>query len=240
MIDKQSGIPIYIQIQAEIKQKIEAGVWQVGTAIPAERQLAEMFHVSRMTVRQAIQGLVDDNILQRRVGAGTFIAEKKLTERLEAVTSFTNLMLQAGKKPSTRIVSYGIRPASTQEQEALAIPEKSNVMKIERIRYGDSVPILFEVATIPENIAALLTKEDIMNSLYEAVETKIGQQIGEAEQIMEAALVSEKVAPYLDVKLGSPVMKLRQITFLEDGRPFEFTRSQYVGSRFQFVAKVKQ
>ncbi|WP_088809101.1 MULTISPECIES: GntR family transcriptional regulator [Listeria] len=240
MIDKQSGIPIYIQIQAEIKQKIEAGVWQVGTAIPAERQLAEMFHVSRMTVRQAIQGLVDDNILQRRVGAGTFIAEKKLTERLEAVTSFTNLMLQAGKKPSTRIVSYGIRPASTQEQEALAIPEKSNVMKIERIRYGDSVPILFEVATIPENIAALLTKEDIMNSLYEAVETKIGQQIGEAEQTMEAALVSEKVAPYLDVKLGSPVMKLRQITFLEDGRPFEFTRSQYVGSRFQFVAKVKQ
>ncbi|EUJ59002.1 GntR family transcriptional regulator [Listeria fleischmannii] len=240
MIDKQLGIPIYIQIQTEIKQKIEAGVWQVGTAIPAERQLAEMFHVSRMTVRQAIQGLVDDNILQRRVGAGTFIAEKKLTERLEAVTSFTNLMLQEGKKPSTRIVSYGIRPASTQEQEALGIPEKSNVMKVERIRYGDMVPILYEVAAIPEYIASLLTKEDIMNSLYEAVETKIGKQIGEAEQTMEASLVSEKVAPFLDVKLGSPVMKLRQITYLEDGRPFEFTRSQYVGSRFQFVAKVKQ
>lgn len=116
MIDKQSGIPIYIQIQSEIKKKMEDGVWKVGTSIPAERQLAEMFHVSRMTVRQAIQGLVDDNILQRRVGAGTFIAEKKLTERLEAVTSFTNLMLQEGKVPSTRIVSYGIRPASTQEQ----------------------------------------------------------------------------------------------------------------------------
>lgn len=150
MIDKQSGIPIYIQIQSEIKKKMEDGVWKVGTSIPAERQLAEMFHVSRMTVRQAIQGLVDDNILQRRVGAGTFIAEKKLTERLEAVTSFTNLMLQEGKVPSTRIVSYGIRPASTQEQEALQLPENSNVMKIERIRYGDRVPILYEVAAIPE------------------------------------------------------------------------------------------
>ncbi|EUJ31522.1 GntR family transcriptional regulator [Listeria floridensis FSL S10-1187] len=240
MIDKKSGIPIYMQIQAEIKQKIEAGVWQVGTSIPAERQLAEMFHVSRMTVRQAIQGLVDDNILQRRVGAGTFIAEKKLTERLEAVTSFTNLMLQEGKTPSTRIVSYGIRPASIQEQEALNLKENSNVMKIERIRYGDHVPILFEVAAIPEQIASLLTKEDIMDSLYKAIETKLGRQIGEAEQIMEAALVSEKVAPFLDVKLGSPVMKLRQITSLDDGRPFEFTRSQYVGSRFQFVARIKQ
>lgn len=240
MIDKQSGIPIYIQIQSEIKKKMEDGVWKVGTSIPAERQLAEMFHVSRMTVRQAIKGLVDDNILQRRVGAGTFIAEKKLTERLEAVTSFTNLMLQEGKVPSTRIVSYGIRPASTQEQEALQLPENSNVMKIERIRYGDRVPILYEVAAIPEKIASLLTKEDIMDSLYKAIELKLGQPIGEAEQIMEASLVSEKIAPYLDVKLGSPVMKLRQITMLEDGRPFEFTRSQYVGSRFQFVARIKQ
>ncbi|WP_239256935.1 GntR family transcriptional regulator [Listeria ilorinensis] len=240
MIDKQSGIPIYIQIQSNIKQKIEEGIWQVGSSIPAERQLAEMFQVSRMTVRQAIQGLVDDNILQRRVGAGTFIAEKKLTERLEAVTSFTNLMLQEGKIPSTRVVSYGIRPASTQEQEALELPDNSNVMKIERIRYGDKVPILYEVASIPEKIASLLTKEDIMNSLYKAIETSLDQQIGEAEQTMEAALVSEKVAPYLDVKLGSPVMKLRQITYLDDGRPFEFTRSQYVGSRFQFVARVKQ
>ncbi|MBC6302953.1 GntR family transcriptional regulator [Listeria immobilis] len=240
MIDKQSGIPIYIQIQSEIKKKMEDGIWSVGTSIPAERQLAEMFHVSRMTVRQAIQGLVDDNILQRRIGAGTFIAEKKLTERLEAVTSFTNLMLQEGKVPSTRIVSYGIRPASTQEQEALQLPEDSNVMKIERIRYGDRVPILYEVAAIPEKIASLLTKEDIMDSLYKAIELKLGQPIGEAEQIMEASLVSEKIAPYLDVKLGSPVMKLRQITMLEDGQPFEFTRSQYVGSRFQFVARIKQ
>ncbi|EUJ19804.1 GntR family transcriptional regulator [Listeria aquatica] len=240
MIDKKSGIPIYMQIQADIKQKIEVGTWEIGSSIPAERQLAEMFHVSRMTVRQAIQGLVDDGILQRRVGAGTFIAEKKLTERLEAVTSFTNLMLQEGKIPSTRIVSYGIRPASIQEQDALNLSGNSNVMKIERIRYGDQIPILYEVAAIPEQIASLLTKEDIMDSLYNAIETKLGRKIGDAEQVMEAALVSEKVAPFLDVKLGSPVMKLRQITALDDGRPFEFTRSQYVGSRFQFVAKVKQ
>ncbi|WP_163652326.1 GntR family transcriptional regulator [Listeria sp. PSOL-1] len=239
MIDKKSEIPIYIQIQAEIKQNIENEVWKVGAAIPAERHLAEMFHVSRMTVRQAIQGLVDDNVLQRRVGAGTFIAEKKLTERLEAVTSFTNLMRQEGKTPSTRIVSYGIKPASTQEQIALQLPKNSNVMKIERIRYGDLVPILFEVAAIPEKIASLLTKEDITHSLYHAIESNIGQPIGEAEQTMEAALVSERIAPYLDVKVGSPVMKLKQITTLEDGRPFEFTRSQYVGSRFQFVARIK-
>lgn len=238
MIDKQSGIPIYIQIQNDIKQKIEEGYWQVGTAIPAERQLAEMFNVSRMTVRQAIQGLVDDGVLQRRVGAGTFISERKLTERLEAVTSFTNLMIQEGKTPSTRVVAFGIKPASLQEAEALQLPPSSNVMKVERVRYGDKVPILYETVAIPEIVAEQLTREDIMNSLYEAIVTKLGLSIGEAEQIMEAALISEKIAPYLEVKIGTPVMKLRQITKLSDGRPFEFTRSQYVGSRFQFVAKI--
>ncbi|EUJ27586.1 HTH-type transcriptional repressor yvoA [Listeria grayi] len=238
MIDKQSGIPIYIQIQNDIKQKIEEGYWQVGTAIPAERQLAEMFNVSRMTVRQAIQGLVDDGVLQRRVGAGTFISERKLTERLEAVTSFTNLMIQEGKTPSTRVVAFGIKPASLQETEALQLPPSSNVMKVERVRYGDKVPILYETVAIPEIVAEQLTREDIMNSLYEAIVTKLGQSIGEAEQVMEAALISEKIAPYLEVKIGTPVMKLRQITKLSDGRPFEFTRSQYVGSRFQFVAKI--
>lgn len=238
MIDKQSGIPIYIQIQNDIKRKIEEGYWQVGTAIPAERQLAEMFNVSRMTVRQAIQGLVDDGVLQRRVGAGTFISERKLTERLEAVTSFTNLMIQEGKTPSTRVVAFGIKPASLQETEALQLPPNSNVMKVERVRYGDKVPILYETVAIPEIVAEQLTREDIMNSLYEAIVTKLGQSIGEAEQVMEAALISEKIAPYLEVKIGTPVMKLRQITKLSDGRPFEFTRSQYVGSRFQFVAKI--
>lgn len=238
MIDKQSGIPIYIQIQNDIKQKIEEGYWQVGTAIPAERQLAEMFNVSRMTVRQAIQGLVDDGVLQRRVGAGTFISERKLTERLEAVTSFTNLMIQEGKTPSTRVVAFGIKSASLQETEALQLPPNSNVMKVERVRYGDKVPILYETVAIPEIVAEQLTREDIMNSLYEAIVTKLGQSIGEAEQVMEAALISEKIAPYLEVKIGTPVMKLRQITKLSDGRPFEFTRSQYVGSRFQFVAKI--
>jgi len=92
--------PIYIQIHNQIKQAIEAGRWAVGDRIPSERELASQFDVSRMTLRQAIQTLVDEGILERRVGAGTFVANQKVQEKMSGVTSFTDLMLAQGKVPS--------------------------------------------------------------------------------------------------------------------------------------------
>lgn len=97
MINKKSKLPIYQQIQNEIKKDIDNAKWSVHEAIPAERQLAELFNVSRMTVRQAIQALVDDGVLYRRIGSGTYVSEEKVTENMDAVTSFTNLMLKQGK-----------------------------------------------------------------------------------------------------------------------------------------------
>ena len=100
------GSPVYIQIHNQIKKDIEAGVWAVGDRIPSERELALEFNVSRMTLRQAVQTLVEEGILERQVGAGTFVARKKVQEKMTGVTSFTELMKEQGKKPSSRTVSY--------------------------------------------------------------------------------------------------------------------------------------
>ena len=86
------GSPVYIQIHNQIKKDIEAGVWSVGDRIPSERELALEFNVSRMTLRQAVQTLVEEGILERQVGAGTFVARKKVQEKMTGVTSFTELM----------------------------------------------------------------------------------------------------------------------------------------------------
>ena len=91
--------PIYIRIHNHIKEEIEDGKWQVGDRIPAERDLAEEFGVSRMTLRQAVQTLVDEGILERRVGAGTFVARKKVQEKMSGITSFTELMENQGNIP---------------------------------------------------------------------------------------------------------------------------------------------
>ncbi|WP_283678001.1 GntR family transcriptional regulator [Lentilactobacillus sp. Marseille-Q4993] len=228
------GLPIYIQIHNDIKRNIEANKWKVGDRIPSERELSLQFGVSRMTLRQAIQTLVDEGILERRVGSGTFVANQKVQEKMAGVTGFTDLMIAQGKKPSSKTISYHTMEPSLSEMEKLGIKQDELVLRMERIRYGDDVPICFEVATVPESIIDGLNKSEVTSSLYRTLEQKKDLSLGKAQQTVSAMLASERISEFLDIKRGDPILRLRQITYLQDGRPFEYVRTQYVGERFEF------
>ena len=227
------GSPVYIQIHNQIKKDIEAGVWAVGDRIASERELALEFNVSRMTLRQAVQTLVEEGILERQVGAGTFVARKKVQEKMTGVTSFTELMEEQGKKPSSRTVSYLVTTPSLSEMERLKLKDDEKVLRMERIRYADEVPICFEVATLPYSLVKDYERNQITTSLYRTLEES-GRKIGHAQQSVSAQVASERIAEYLNIKRGSAILRLRQITELGDGTPFEYVRTQYAGNKFEF------
>ncbi|MFD1411466.1 MULTISPECIES: GntR family transcriptional regulator [Lapidilactobacillus] len=226
--------PVYIQIHNQIKRDIEAGVWKVGDRIPSERALSAQFKVSRMTLRQALQTLVEEGILERRVGAGTYVARQKVQEVMSGTTSFTEIMRSQGKFPSSQTISYRMASPSLSEQERLHLQENDRVVRMERIRLADSVPISFEVTTIPASMVKDFSRAEVTDSFYATMEQKGGYQIGAAKQTVTATLASENIADYLDLKRGDPILRLRQITYLSDGRPFEYVRTQYAGERFEF------
>lgn len=226
--------PIYIQIHNDIKRAIEAGKWAVGDRIPSERELSRNFDVSRMTLRQAIQTLVDEGILERQVGSGTYVANQKVQEKMSGVTSFTDLMLTQGKQPTSKTISYRVMNPSLSEAEKLKLNEDDQVLRMERIRYGDDVPICFEVATVPEKLVDGLSKKEVTSSLYRALEDKKQLSPGKAQQTVSAMSASERIAEYLSIKRGDAILRLRQVTYLQDGTPFEYVRTQYVGERFEF------
>ena len=228
------GSPVYIQIHDEIHEAIDAGRWVPGDRIPAERELADQFGVSRMTLRQAIMLLVDEGILERRVGSGTFVSEQKVQEHLNGITSFTDLMADAGKQATSKAVSFHIGRASNSEQEQLLLNENDRVLRMERVRYGDGEPIAFEVAAIPESLVTGLSRQALTDSLYRTLAKERGLKIGRAKQVVTAAAVKERVSEYLAIKRGDPVLVLRQITYNEKDVPFEYVQTQYVGSRFEF------
>lgn len=227
--------PVYIQIHNQIKQDVENGKWRVGQRIPAERELAEQFEVSRMTLRQAIQTLVDDGILERHVGSGTFVANRKVQEKMSGVTSFTDLMLSAGKTPSSKTISYHVTTPSQSEIERLQLKKDQKVLRMERIRYGSDMPICYEVTAVPADLIEDFSKEEVTSSLYKTLEVKAGLYPGRAIQTVSAMSASEKIAEYLEIRRGEALLRLRQISYLQDGRPFEYTHTQYVGDRFEFV-----
>lgn len=227
--------PVYIQIHNQIKQDVENGKWRVGQRIPAERELAEQFEVSRMTLRQAIQTLVDGGILERHVGSGTFVANRKVQEKMSGVTSFTDLMLSAGKTPSSKTISYHVTTPSQSEIERLQLKKDQKVLRMERIRYGSDMPICYEVTAVPADLIEDFSKEEVTSSLYKTLEVKAGLYPGRAIQTVSAMSASEKIAEYLEIRRGEALLRLRQISYLQDGRPFEYTHTQYVGDRFEFV-----
>lgn len=232
---ERENTPIYMQIHDQLKEEIEAGKWAIGDRLPPERELADVFHVSRMTLRQAIQTLVDEGIIERRVGSGTYVARQKVQEKMSGVTSFSEIIRSQGKVPSSKTVAFYVTHPSRSEQEKLSLNPQQKILRMERIRYADDVPICYEVASIPYDLIQHFTKKEITQSFYQVLETKGKVKPGHATQTITALCASDKVADYLEIKKNSALLRLRQISYLTTGEPFEYVRSQYVGSRFEFV-----
>lgn len=231
----KNSTPIYLQINNKIKEMISSGKWNVGDRLPSERELAEYFSVSRMTLRQAIQTLSDEGILDRRVGSGTYVARAKVQEKMSGVTSFTEIIKSQGKTPSSKTISFKKVKPNSNEIKVLNLLPNDYILRMERIRFADDEPICFEVTSIPYNLIKGLSKSDLTKSLYESAEKKLNVKFGKAKQVITAANVSEKIGQWLNLQTNDAVLSLKQITYLDNGQPFEYVQSQYVGQRFEFV-----
>jgi len=233
----KKNTPVYIQIHNAMRERISSEKWETGEKIPSERKLAIEFEVSRMTVRQAINTLVAEGILERRIGAGTFVTPEKVREKMSGVSSFTETVERAGKTPSSKLISYYVKPASVSESEKLNINLNEDVLIMGRIRYADDLPICYEEASIPNKFVEDLGKEEITSHLYRTLEQRNGIRVGYAEQTISATWASESISEMLNVKRGSSVLQLRQTTFSKEDIPFEYVRAQYVGERHEFFLK---
>lgn len=225
--------PMYIKIHNKIKRDIEKHVYKVGDRIPAERQLAVKFGVSRMTLRQAIKTLEDEGILERRLGSGTYVASQKVQEKMSGIMSFTEITQANGQTPSSKLISYQVGKPSLSEKERLELKSDDEILRMERIRYADDTPICYEVVTIPYSLVEKASKDDISTHLYETLE-KNNYQIGRVTEHISAAIANEQDAKLLDAKKGEALITRRQVTELSNGKPFEYTRARYVAERFEF------
>ncbi|MBF6976631.1 GntR family transcriptional regulator [Streptococcus macedonicus] len=226
-------VPAYIRIHDAIKKEIDRGVWEIGQRLPSERDLADDYEVSRMTLRQAITLLVEEGILERRVGSGTYVASHRVQEKMRGTTSFTEIVRSQGKTPSSQLISYQRKLANETEIQQLQLKATDTVVRMERVRFADNVPLVFEVASIPEKLIQSFNQEDITEHFFQTL-TDNGYEIGKSQQTIYAKNASERVANYLKVPKNHAVLALTQVSYFTDGRPFEYVHSQYVGDRFEF------
>ena len=240
MINKNSPVPIYHQLEEYIKQQIETGILKEEAVIPSEREYAERFQISRMTVRQAINNLVSEGYLKRQKGRGTFVNRKKVEQELQGMTSFTEDMLSRGMNPSSTLLSFQIIPADKNTASDLKIEENDSIYKIKRIRLADGAPMALETAYIPVQIVPGLTEENSNLSLYQYIEEHLSLSISEANQEIEASVADSYDAENLGINLGDPTLLIGRISYLTDGIPFELVKSTFRADRYRFGHTMKR
>lgn len=226
-------IPAYVKIHDAIRKEIEEGIWKIGQRLPSERDLADVYEVSRMTLRQAITLLVDEGILERRVGSGTYVSGRRVQEKMRGTTSFTEIVRAQGKTPSSQLISYQKKLAIEDEIKRLELRPTDFVVRMERVRFADKIPLVFEVASIPEKLIRQFKREEITEHFFQTL-TDNGFEIGKSQQTIYAKNASERVANFLTIPKGQAVLALTQVSYFTNGQPFEYVHSQYVGDRFEF------
>lgn len=220
------GVPAYVRIREALRGAILEGVYQVGERIPSESDLAERYHVSRMTARRAVSDLADEGIVVRRPGSGTFVQAPRYVHSLSRLTSFFEEMLEHGMKPSSRLLHREITPAPYKVATALNIAEGDPVIRVDRLRMANGEPMAIHQVYVPYSLYPELLHEGDLESrsLLQLYEER-GFRIARAQDHVEARLANERQAELLQIDVGAPLLYFERVTFTEDGTALELVKS---------------
>jgi GntR family transcriptional regulator len=231
----QSNSPIYMQLAQSLRQQIVGGEILAGEALPSERDLCALMGASRVTVRKAIELLIEEGMLARRQGSGTYV-----TPRIQApgsyLTSFSEDAEARGETTTTLWMEKAQGVANDDEARLLELDKGAHVLRLSRVRMADGEPLAIENAVVP---AALLPSlDELGSSLYKALAERGNRPISGRQKI-RASLAGPNEARLLGVDEGCEVLRIERVTRCANGRPVELTRSTYRGERYEFVSELR-
>ena len=233
-LDAQARGSLHQRLARGLRDAIERGVVRPQEALPAERDLATDFAVSRITVRKALDALVADGLLIRRQGAGTFVAGR-VEKQFAKLSSFSEDMAARGRTARSEWVLRGDGAVTPDESLMLGLSPGAPVYRFRRIRFADDLPMAIEHSAIPG--FALEAVDAVVDSLYAALEAA-GNRPVRALQRLRAVLFTVEQAQLLGVEKGAPGLFIERRGFLDDGRAIEATQSWYRGDAYDFVAEL--
>jgi GntR family transcriptional regulator len=235
-LSSQLPLPLYLQLARYVRNLILGGKLGHRDALPSERELAERFAVSRVTVRKALRELSEEGLLEQIQGAGTFVNRAPHVEqRLSTLTSFSEDMASRGLVAGSRWLHRTVAVATPEEALALGLSPGATVSRMQRLRTANGAPMALELAAIPSPY--LPDPEAVEGSLYDALRAR-GYAPFRALQRLTAVRLTTEQAAQLGVPEGAAALYVERRTMLEDGTPLEFVRSQYRGDAYDFIVEL--
>ena len=239
MLESDSLTPLYQQVIDDIRQDIENGTYQVGQKIPSESELSEMYRVSRITVRRAIEELSSLGYLTKKQGKGTYVNPRKIHSKIlqvEACQSFGSMCEEAGRVPREHLIMREQGLPSKQEAQSLGIAEGEEVVAVRTLRTADDIPVMYSTIILSAKEFSFLMVEDLSDALLYDVFARHGARMpaGASETRMELIRADRDMAEILNVNVGEPLFDEHGVIVGADGKPLLIGHARIVASMYYF------
>lgn len=231
-LQSDSSSPLYFQLMQRISADIDRGKYPVGSRIPPEHELENLYQVSRVTVRRALAELTGEGLLERKQGKGTFVSTPRVHQNLKSLHSFHDSCKQNGMTPGTDVIHIKEIPATVQDAEELNIRPGSRVLEILRVRRADGTAVTLERNRFTMAYA-YLEDLDLKGSLY-GILKEYGVEPKLAVHDISLRFADETEAKLLETEKGTPLVCLHEVIYDQRGRPLHTSVQLIRGDRFVF------
>ena len=239
IVDPDSHLPLHAQVEEALFKSIAESVLAPGSRLPTEDQLVERYAVSRTTIRTAVQSLVARGLVEIRRGKGTFVSQPAITQELTELTGFVEDMRALGRQPSARLVDRRMVAASETVARQLSLPRGATVVRIQRVRLADGIPLSFDETYLPQELGEKIMADDLENQpIFSLLEQKYATPLIEAEYRLAAVASHGTVARALGMEAGSPIFLIERTSFSANRRPVDYERLYYRGDHIRFVTRL--
>jgi len=231
-LDRTSPVPLYFQVAQQIESMIDRGELPPGSRLDNELQLADQTGLSRPTMRQAIQYLVDKGLLVRKRGVGTQVVHARVKRRVELSSLYDDLA-QANQRPSTVVLVCETVPADDDVAVTLRLPPGTEIVHLERVRYTRDEPLAIMENWLPVGLADLTPERLERHGLYELLRAA-GVHMRVASQRIGARAATATEAKLLHERRGAPLLTMSRTTYDDSGRAIEHGSHVYRPTLYSF------
>jgi len=233
-------LPMYRQIADAIREKISQGEYKVGEALPSEAQLRELFSVSRVTIRQSLKLLIENDELESVQGSGTYVKENKINYDIYQQSSFQEKWAHLDVVTHSDVIAFEITKASIAMAEHLDISENDKVFYVKRVRFINDNPITVEETWMPVELFPDLSYQVMQQSKYDFIENQKKMVIDRSEQELVPILPPQDIADLLHIDPTRPIIEKRNRGYLQGDVVFEYSRNYFTSTDYKFTLIAKR
>lgn len=227
----------YEKIAFDIKEDILSEKYKPNEQLPFEKELCEKYNVSKMTVKKALDLLVNDGLIIKRRGSGTFVKDitEKEIQRIIEKKQFSGLTTTSiGHKVTSKVLEFKIINATKEIADILKIEEDEFIYFVHRVRYVDDKAVVIEKTYIPLNLIPGMKLADVKKSIYGYIKDKLGLNIQSAHSTVRAMKSNELDRKYLNLEKDDPILEVERVAYLDNGKVFEYSFSRHRYDKFEF------